>query len=45
MQIFALYPANSIFTEGYLTTGGQGHERDMAMIRDAGFHLAELVEA
>lgn len=44
MQILALYPANSIFTEGYLTTGGQGHDRDLAMIRDAGFRLAELVE-
>jgi biotin synthase len=44
LQAFALYPANSIFTEGYLTTGGQGYERDLAMIRDAGFSVAELVE-
>jgi biotin synthase len=44
MQLFALYPANSIFTEGYLTTGGQGYERDIAMIEEAGFRIAELVE-
>lgn len=44
MQIFALYPANSIFTEGYLTTDGQGYKGDMAMIEDAGFRVAELVE-
>lgn len=43
MQSFALYAANSMFTEGYLTTGGQGYERDLQMIKDAGFALAELV--
>jgi biotin synthase len=43
MQPLALYPANSIFSEGYLTTGGQGYEQDMAMIAEAGFQLAELV--
>ena len=45
MQNFALYPANSIFTEGYLTTDGQGYKRDIAMIEDAGFRVAELVES
>jgi biotin synthase len=44
LQVLALYPANSMFTEGYLTTPGQGHESDLAMIRDAGFRVAELVE-
>mgnify|MGYP005865970237 CR=1 FL=1 len=43
LQPLALYPANSIFSEGYLTTPGQGYERDMAMIEEAGFRLAELV--
>lgn len=43
MQAFALYPANSMFSEGYLTTGGQGYEKDMTMIRDAGFKLAAIV--
>ncbi len=44
MQPLALYPANSMFTEGYLTTGGQGHNTDLEMIKDAGFHVAELVQ-
>lgn len=43
MQPLALYPANSLFTEGYLTTPGQGYDDDMAMIEEAGFKLAELV--
>jgi biotin synthase len=44
LQPLALYPANSMFTEGYLTTPGQGYEQDMAMIAEAGFRLAELVQ-
>lgn len=43
MQPFALYAANSMFSEGYLTTGGQGYEQDMAMLEEAGFRLAEVV--
>ncbi len=43
LQALALYPANSMFTEGYLTTGGQGYEQDLALIADAGFRVAELV--
>jgi len=43
LQPLALYPANSMFTEGYLTTPGQSHLDDLAMIEDAGFHVAELV--
>ena len=39
MQAMSLYAANSIFTEGYLTTGGNRNEVDRAMIADAGFHL------
>ena len=39
MQALALYPANSIFTTGYLTTGGNSADEDMQMIRDAGFEL------
>ncbi len=42
LQAFALYPANSIFTQGYLTTGGASAKDDHQMIRDAGFEL-ELV--
>ncbi len=39
LQVMALYPANSIFTHGYLTTGGATPELDHQMIRDAGFEL------
>jgi biotin synthase len=39
MQAMALYPANSIFTSGYLTTGGNQLEEDLAMIRDLGFEI------
>jgi biotin synthase len=42
MQVMALYPANSIFTQGYLTTGGATARHDHQMILDAGFEL-ELV--
>jgi biotin synthase len=42
-QPLALYAANSLFAEGYLTTGGQGAEDDIAMIEDAGFRVAEIV--
>jgi biotin synthase len=43
MQPFALYPANSLFVDGYLTTPGQGFEADVQMIEDAGFRVAEIV--
>lgn len=43
MQALALYPANSMFSEGYLTTEGQGYDQDMAMLEEAGFRLAEVV--
>lgn len=43
MQPFALYPANSLFVDGYLTTPGQGFEADIQMIEDAGFRVAEIV--
>jgi biotin synthase len=39
LQALALYPANSIFTHGYLTTGGATAASDHQMIRDAGFEL------
>jgi len=45
LQALALYPANSLFCNGYLTTPGQGYEADLRMIADAGFQVAELVEA
>jgi len=39
LQAMALYPANSIFTQGYLTTGGATASDDHQMIKDAGFEL------
>ena len=45
MQVLALYPANSIFTNGYLTTPGQGHAADLAMITAAGFHVTDMTHA
>ncbi len=44
IQPLALYPANSMFTAGYLTTGGQDYETDKRMIEDAGF-VIEVAEA
>jgi biotin synthase len=39
LQPLALYPANSMFTEGYLTTPGQGESRDVELIDEAGFYV------
>lgn len=39
LQPFALYPANSLFTSGYLTTGGAEADADHQMIRDLGFEI------
>ena len=44
MQVLALYPANSMFTRGYLTTDGQGVEADRAMVEAAGFEVTALIE-
>ncbi len=40
LQPLALYPANSIFMEGYLTTEGQATSDAHQMIADAGFVVA-----
>lgn len=49
MQVLSLYPANSLFTQGYLTTDGASVVADHQMIKDAGFVLelvgGEVVEA
>jgi biotin synthase len=46
LQPLALFPANSLFCAGYLTTPGQGNAEDLQMIEDAGFRVAaDLVEA
>ncbi len=42
LQPLALFPANSLFTNGYLTTPGQGHPADLAMITAAGFTVEAI---
>lgn len=41
-QAMVLYPANSIFVEGYLTTPGQQPEEAHRMITDLGFEVERL---
>ncbi len=42
LQPLALYAATSLFVDGYLTTGGQGRDRDLRMIREGGFEVAQV---
>ena len=37
MEVMALYPANSMFIDGYLNAEGSAASRTLEMIRDAGF--------
>lgn len=39
LQPLALYVANSLFTDGYLTTRGQGESEDLRLIAQAAFEL------
>lgn len=39
LQPLALYPCNSLFTNGYLTTDGNCEADDARMIRDLGFEI------
>ncbi len=39
MQVMALYPANSLFLDGYLNTKGGDRHRTLQMIKDAGFTI------
>ena len=41
LQALALYPANSLFVSGYLTTSGQTPEQVWKMIEDLGFEVEE----
>jgi biotin synthase len=43
MQRFVIYPANSIFIEGYLTTPGQQANEARRMIEEMGFEVEEGV--
>lgn len=39
MEVMALYPANSLFLDGYLNTKGANRARVLQMIKDAGFTI------
>ena len=39
LEVMALYPANSLFLEGYLNTKGADVNRTLQMIKDAGFTI------
>lgn len=41
-QAEGLQAANSLFVNGYLTTGGQGYEADVALIEGAGYRVASI---
>jgi biotin synthase len=43
LQVMSLYPANSMFMEGYLTTEGQDTSDAHQMISDAGFEVTTPV--
>jgi biotin synthase len=45
LQALALYPANSMFTEGYLTTSGQGKDADRQLLETAGFSVEHWTQA
>lgn len=39
MEVLSLYPANSLFLDGYLNTMGEERTRTLQMIKDAGFSV------
>ena len=39
MEVMALYPANSLFVDGYLNTRGASRRHTLQMIKDAGFTI------
>jgi len=39
LQAMALYPANSLFLDGYLNARGDGRRKTLQMIRDGGFEI------
>ena len=44
LEVMTLYPANSMFIDGYLNAEGSAASRTMEMIRDAGFTVKTNVE-
>lgn len=45
LQPLALYPANSVFVSGYLTSDGQDYQETWQMIADLGFEIDEYTAA
>jgi biotin synthase len=39
MEVMSLYPANSLFLDGYLNTRGSSRAKTLRMIKDAGFEI------
>ncbi len=39
LEVLALYPANSLFLDGYLNTKGSNSAKTLRMIKDAGFNI------
>ena len=44
MEVMALYPANSLFLQGYLNAKGAGNAQTLRMIMDAGFDIVSDVD-
>ena len=44
LEVMGLYPANSLFLDGYLNTKGAERIRTMQMIKDAGFTIRSTID-
>ena len=44
MEVMALYPANSLFLQGYLNAKGNSNAHTLGMIKDAGFIIKSEID-
>jgi len=44
LEVMALYPANSLFLQGYLNAKGSSNARTLQMIKDAGFSIKSEID-
>jgi biotin synthase len=44
MEVMSLYPANSLFLQGYLNTKGSSNLKTLRMIKDAGFVIKSAID-
>jgi biotin synthase len=44
MEVMSLYPANSLFLQGYLNAKGATNSRTLQMIKDAGFNIKSDID-